>query len=170
MQFQFRKMAALEGPLHIHDSVDVSRVVADRPDILSSSPLTVDLKAIYVDGDTVDVAGTVTGQLQMACSRCLKPINEQLDIEFHEQFKLVKGQNEPEDEEDYTIYVDQDVVELTPIIEEAFLLHLPLAPVCDSDCKGLCQKCGTDLNENTCSCDTEVIDPRLAGLKDFFNK
>ena len=56
---------------------------------------------------------------------------------------------------------------MTPYIREAVLLELPYAPVCREDCKGLCPVCGVDRNRESCSCNTERIDPRLAVLKEL---
>lgn len=72
------------------------------------------------------------------------------------------------EEDDDIIYVDEDQFDLKLYAEEAFLLNLPFIPLCSDTCKGLCPTCGHELNEGDCGCDNEVIDPRLAGLKDFF--
>ncbi|MFD1907102.1 YceD family protein [Paenibacillus rhizoplanae] len=59
---------------------------------------------------------------------------------------------------------------LSRMWKKNFVLHLPDSVLCKADCLGLCQKCGQNLNEGTCSCDNTVIDPRLAALKGFFTK
>ncbi|OMF83169.1 YceD family protein [Paenibacillus glucanolyticus] len=169
MLIQFRKLTTSDQPLQFHQTVDVSNAVKGRKDIVAVQPLDVDLKATPSISGTVDVRGSLQGELEMHCSRCLKPINEHVHIPFHEVFQpVVEDPETLQDENDDTTYVQGESVDLTPYVEETFLLHLPLAPVCSADCKGLCPNCGKDLNEDTCSCDTEVIDPRLAGLKDFF--
>ena len=59
-------------------------------------------------------------------------------------------------------------VDLTSLMQETIVTELPLRLLCKEDCKGLCPKCGTDLNLGSCSCEHKEIDPRLAGLADFF--
>ena len=59
------------------------------------------------------------------------------------------------------------------IIEQTLDFNLPQKVLCDEDCKGLCPKCGANLNKETCSCsetasDEDYIDPRFAKLKDLF--
>ena len=55
-----------------------------------------------------------------------------------------------------------------PLCLEQISLEVPIKPLCSKDCKGLCPKCGTDLNESKCDCAARPrIDPRLAGLKEF---
>lgn len=168
MQFEFRKIVKLNGPLHLKEQVNVERAIEGRKDILATELVHADLEASYVGDDTVVVQGKLTGQVEMACSRCLTEVPEQLYIPFNEVFKLVKQSEEIQDEDSDIIYVEDDIVDLIPFVEEAFLLHLPQIPLCKASCKGLCQKCGTDLNVSTCNCDTKVVDPRLAALKDLF--
>ncbi|ANY75430.1 YceD family protein [Paenibacillus ihbetae] len=168
MLIQFRKLTTSDQPLQFHQTVDVTNAVKGRKDIVAVQPLQVDLKAVPSVAGSVDVRGSLEAELEMKCSRCLKPVNEHLHIPFHEVFQQVENPESIQDEDDDTTYVQGESVDLAPYVEEAFLLQLPLAPVCRDDCKGLCHNCGKDLNEGSCDCDTEVIDPRLAGLKDFF--
>lgn len=172
MNFRFRQMASHDRPKQLHEALDVSRVVKGRKDIHGISPLTCDLTAVYVEGNAVEVTGKLFAELDMSCSRCLKPLKRKVDIDFEETFKRIdtpeeEGQNEEED--DIWLIAD-DQVDLNPYIEEALLLNLPYAAVCKEDCKGLCPSCGTDLNERDCDCEKERIDPRLAALGDFFKK
>lgn len=168
MLIQFRKLTTSDQPLQFHQTVDVSQALRGRKDIIAAEPLTADLKATpSVDG-SVDVRGRLQGRLEMKCSRCLKPVIEHVDIPFHEVFQPVDDPDGVQDEDDDITYVQGESVDLTHYVEEALLLYLPLAPVCSEDCLGLCPNCGRDLNEGSCDCDTEAIDPRLAGLKDFF--
>lgn len=168
MKIHFRKMANVDEPLHFHESMDVSELVKGRKDILAVAPLLVDLKALPADTDCVNVVGTLSGEVDMLCARCLHEVNSKLNIPFAETFKWLKEPVLPEDEHDELIYIKDETVELIPFVEENFVLHLPDSVLCKADCLGLCQKCGQNLNEGTCSCDNAVIDPRLAGLKDFF--
>ena len=62
---------------------------------------------------------------------------------------------------------DGKVIDLEPIVREQVLLALPMNVVCREDCSGLCMKCGQNLNEKKCGCDTTFVDPRLAVLKNI---
>ena len=66
--------------------------------------------------------------------------------------------------------VTTEKLDLRPFLEEALLVFMPFAPLCDKDCKGLCQSCGENLNERTCDCKHEKIDPRFEALKDLFKE
>ncbi|MFE4711539.1 MULTISPECIES: DUF177 domain-containing protein [Paenibacillus] len=169
MKIHFRKIANADEPLQIHETMDVSEVVRGRKDILDISPLSVNLNALPAGTDQVNVVGTLSGDVDMLCGRCLNEAHSHLKIPFAETFKWLKQPDLPEeDEDDELIYVKDEIVDLVPHLEETFVLHLPDSALCKADCLGLCQTCGQNLNEGTCSCDNTVVDPRLAGLKDFF--
>ncbi|MDQ0194984.1 YceD family protein [Paenibacillus wynnii] len=168
MEIHFRKLANADEPQQIHETVDVSKVVKGRKDILAVAPLSVELKALPAGTDCVNVVGKLSGDVDMLCSRCLNEVKSVLNIPFAETFKWLKQPVLPEDGDDELIYIKDESVDLIPYVEENFVLHLPDAVLCKADCLGLCQKCGQNLNEGTCSCDNTVIDPRLAGLKNFF--
>ena len=168
MHFQFRKVASADGPTKFHELIDVSDLIKNRQDITNISPLEANLDASDAGEDTVDVTGKLKVMLNVACSRCLTPVDRKIHIDFKERF--VHGQ-EPKAEEDIdenVIYVPTEIVDLVPYLEESLTLSLPLAVFCSDDCKGLCPVCGVDLNNHDCGCDTAVVDPRLAALKDFF--
>jgi uncharacterized protein len=54
---------------------------------------------------------------------------------------------------------------LTPLIREQMILALPTRPLCQEDCRGLCPRCGANLNERDCGCNLETGDARLAVLR-----
>lgn len=168
MHFQFRKVASAEGPLVLQESLDVSKMVKGRKDILSISPLTANLRVIYAGEGMANVEGTLTAEFNVSCSRCLTPVNQKIDIDFKERFVHGQEPEEEEDMEDDVNYVPDENVDLAPYLEESLMLNLPMAALCSADCKGLCPVCGVNRNEQECSCDTSAVDPRLAALKDFF--
>ncbi|MEF2965271.1 DUF177 domain-containing protein [Paenibacillus sp. M1] len=171
MILHFRQLASSDRPVEFRQALDVSRVVKGRKDIAGAGPLQADLRAESAGGGVVKVTGKLTGKLDMSCSRCLKPLSHEVDIVFDESFKQSDHpETESQDDDEDIQFVAEDQVDLTPYIEEAYLLNLPYAALCKEDCKGLCPSCGTDRNERDCGCNTERIDPRLASLGDFFKK
>ena len=74
----------------------------------------------------------------------------------------------PVESEEDTLVAESEKIDLDALAWETLWTNLPLRLLCKEDCKGLCPKCGKDLNEGSCQCDHKEIDPRLAGLADFF--
>jgi uncharacterized protein len=122
----------------------------------------------------------ITGGLETACSRCTSParvtIRAPFDLTFVPAETLADaapgGEREIHDGEAETVgYIDEQI-DLEPTLREQLILALPYAPLCREDCKGLCARCGKDLNEGPCSCPADVAEPevkpdRWAALRDI---
>ena len=101
--------------------------------------------------------------MRRTCGRCLKEITAVTKAEVLEKFYPTSAENI---EKDAFVY-DSDVIDIAIPLRESLLLAEPLQALCREDCKGLCPVCGVNLNEETCTCETKTIDPRLAALKQF---
>jgi uncharacterized protein len=97
--------------------------------------------------------GTVAAPWQSECRRCLAPVSGRIVMSVSELFE-----EHPVDVDTYALHHEQ--VDLEPLAREAVLLELPQAPLCRSDCAGLCPTCGADLNEGPCGCPPPDTDPR----------
>ena len=116
------------------------------------------------------VRATVKVRSNLICSRCLGeyPTASQLDIE-EEFFPTLNPQTghkmeHPDEGEEAGLIDSNHVLDLTGIINEYIITNLPMKPLCDLDCKGLCQGCGADRNLADCQCENETIDPRWQAL------
>lgn len=116
------------------------------------------------------IKGSITSDLKIQCSRCLNYFDYALECDYEELY-VPEGIETNFDlyEDDNIHLLESDEINLTKIVEETIILNLPYIPVCSEECKGLCQTCGTNLNENSCSCKNEKIDPRLADLANWFD-
>lgn len=106
-----------------------------------------------------------TGYL-VTCYRCLEEIEGQLEIKVFES--ITNGEKENSEPESYTY--EGNFLELDKVVEDNIILNLPMKQVCSQDCKGLCQKCGANLNEGPCNCKEDSVNPRMESLKNFFDK
>jgi uncharacterized protein len=119
------------------------------------------------------IRGHLKAVLEIECSRCVDRVSFPLDIDFRHTLRPYdkKLSNFKEVElhtEDLEFgHYEDDFVELGPIIEEHIVLSLPMKPLCRDDCKGLCPRCGSNLNESSCSCSEKDTASRFDGLKDF---
>jgi uncharacterized protein len=121
---------------------------------------------VYADVELDSVLGgiEVIGQVRATwvgeCRRCLGPVGGELVADVRELYRPL-GPTE-DDEETYPI--DGDHLDLAPLVRDAVLLDLPLAPLCRADCAGLCPICGADRNSEACGCPVELGDPRWGAL------
>ena len=118
--------------------------------------------------DGILVSGTVTARLHGECRRCLDPVEEDMTVEVQELFLFDAPSETPEEDDDademYT--VQDDHIDLEPMLRDAAITKLPFQPVCREDCPGLCAQCGARLEDDPDHVH-EVLDPRwsaLAGL------
>jgi len=170
LEINLKELIAGGQPIHLVDSFELSAEVRRtyEQDVHAFSPVAVDLHARYAAGVT-EVTGELKVQPSQSCSRCLKPIAETLTIPVRELF-TTQPEAIREDEDEMYHLITTDKIDLRPYLEEIVVVEIPLAPLCDTDCKGICPVCGVNRNEEDCNCNTESIDPRLAGLADFFKK
>jgi uncharacterized protein len=123
-------------------------------------------------GHDILVRGHIAGTLHLNCSRCLTPFSYPVETGF--DLLLAPGPQSAvtEDEELTRADLDRDfysgdTVNLESILREQVLLMLPLKPLCAETCKGLCPRCGADLNQETCQCPKEESSSPFAILKNI---
>jgi uncharacterized protein len=126
-------------------------------EIAPPSPVAVDLVLERVPEGIV-VRGTLGATWTAACSRCLEPVTGEVTVHVDELFETVPLEGE-------TYLLEEDVIDLEPMVRDALLLELPLAPLCRADCAGLCPTCGANRNDEPCDCAAEDSDPRWAALR-----
>jgi len=130
------------------------------------------------DEDLIRVEGKVVSSAVLECSRCLEPFGYDITGEFSIVVRrLKKGEVIPHDYEDVEeedrdnlmfLLHDEDSIDITGFVHDALLLSIPIKPLCDEHCKGLCIVCGNNLNKRECNCNTESNDPRWNALHGFF--
>lgn len=115
------------------------------------------------------VRGGLTGSVILPCNRCAEDAKTLLDSHFDEFEEI--PENAPRNqnpEEDHIIFErNSPMLNLNALAWEQFMLALPTNPLCSIDCKGLCGKCGANLNNGECGCATDKLDPRMAALRDL---
>ena len=110
------------------------------------------------------------GMVEMPCMRCLTPTQQQVDLnfrdEFHSKIEVNTGAPLPAPPDEDPFFIDEShLVDLGEALREYALLELPIKPLCKPDCKGLCPTCGADLNAGDCGCSTDEGDDRFDVLK-----
>ena len=94
---------------------------------------------IHKSYNAINVILTLSSQVAISCGRCLQEVKK----DFNRQISL-----------NYALDKSNPIIELDPEIREEIILDYPMKPLCGIDCKGLCPKCGMNLNEGGCNCGT----------------
>ena len=124
----------------------------------------------------ITIEGRISTKIEMMCSRCLKSYETSLDDTFEVIYRPQPDEDklgeeiELDDTEMNVTYYQGDSISIDELLREQLLLLLPMKPLCQIDCAGLCPICGKDLNEERCTCSRENFDPRLAVLEKLLHK
>lgn len=137
-------------------------------DVTLLSPVTADLR-LTSTGAGIMVEGKLQVKVRLRCSRCLEEFTRVLEIPLRELYRE-EGQatfpatkEEQAHEEGVTTFTGE-TIDLTEMVRDTLLTALPMKALCREDCRGLCPRCGKNLNQGECSCPKREPDPRLAVL------
>ncbi|HSL29983.1 MAG TPA: DUF177 domain-containing protein [Anaerolineales bacterium] len=112
------------------------------------------------------VQGTFSADTMLECVRCLNQFSHPLDWQITELYAF----NQKSVSESELLVPDDAHLDLAPLIREYALLEIPIKPLHDPDCKGLCIECGQDLNVKDCGHNQEGDDSPFATLKDLLDE
>jgi uncharacterized protein len=162
-------------PLHVHHVYSIREINFSHEDAVLSEPVATDFVLTHKDRN-LRVGGTFKTAIRFTCSRCTKEFSRSLAARFDLSY-LPQPTWSNEDTEIELRYEDMDIayydgiaLDVDLMVMEQIELALPMKFVCREDCKGLCYRCGADLNQGPCLCRNEVTDPRLSVLLDFQKK
>lgn len=120
----------------------------------------------------IRLSGRLSAGFELSCARCLEPVAQDVKREFELLYRPL-GAEAGRDELSVTAaeaeigYYQDEGILLEDVLREQVLLALPLKVTCREDCNGLCPECGKNLNQEQCSCETSLEDPRWSALKEI---
>ncbi|WP_018544736.1 YceD family protein [Streptomyces sp. LaPpAH-108] len=136
------------------------------------APMELDLRLESVM-EGVLVTGTARASAKGECVRCLEPVGLELEADFQEMFSypdaddrgrvIAEPGDDAEDDED-RLYIEDGLIDLEPVLRDAVVLALPMQPVCQDDCAGLCSECGARLTDDP-DHHHDAVDIRWAALQ-----
>lgn len=114
-------------------------------------------------GTSFAVDGSIEFTKTAQCDRCLEEFSRRHTVELSERY--AKDSNDGE-----TQSFSGNVIDIGEAVRETIVLSQPLSNLCNLDCRGLCIKCGANLNKIDCKCDRHIVDPRLVALQKLLLK
>lgn len=108
--------------------------------------------------------GSTSVTLEIPCDRCLTPVKTEVLLEIDREYD--RNSEESSEEDNLIVGYNLDTEQL---IYCEILVNWPMKTLCTEACKGICKKCGANLNHGACTCDTGELDPRMAKIRDIFN-
>ncbi len=139
-------------------------------DVVFTKPASVKGRIVN-KGGYISLDVTISVCYKTECARCLKPLTRSFETVFSRTV-VSPGElvNTPEEEADDYIEVSDGMLDIETVGAEQLMMEFPMKEVCHEDCRGLCPKCGRDLNTGDCGCPKKEIDPRLAILQKLLEK
>ncbi len=124
----------------------------------------------YRSGQDLFFQGYLDAVIEGCCSRCLRyysfPLEKDFDFVLTPEPPPAKSRGLNRDEMGLSFYTSEEI-NLSPFISEQVLLALPMRPLCDEGCQGLCPSCGVNLNHESCPCPAQSGDPRMAFFRNL---
>ncbi len=114
---------------------------------------------------TVCLSGHLDVTLDVPCDRCLTSVPVRFDSDFSYEVDFSK----PWEDIDEFSFIEGSSLDVDSLVHNEILVHFPPKVLCRDDCRGLCVKCGANLNFGDCGCDRTSSDPRMSAIQDIFN-
>jgi uncharacterized protein len=170
------------GPQEYHGRFEIPATELDRDEVCGNGSIEMDAAADQGDsaGEYI-VDGNARVTLDLNCSRCLDTYPFAHSSKFHVRFRPRPDGSGEENEEveiagegelDVEFYSDR-TVPLRDLALEQVQLSIPMKPLCDENCLGLCPKCGANRSRQRCDCETSIVDDRwnaLRGIREELSK
>ena len=178
MEIQLEQITEDGLALEFEKSVDTFPILAEmvaNGECEFSASIRTDLRALRI-GDMVEIDGEIDTYVRLPCSRCLQPFKTPLKSNFAltymQQSAEIMEDTQPQEvelsaEDIGIIQFQGEKINLKDAIQEQVIMEFPLRALCKPGCKGLCPKCGADLNVDPCNCDRGSSSDRFAVLKNL---
>lgn len=154
-----------EGRARIDADIEPGDPFWTGTELKPGSPLEVRLEAQQAGPDVV-VRGRLAGMFELACRRCLEPVLAGIEEDVGLLYRA--GGEAGQDEGPDVLGLPRvGMLDLTEPVREQVLVAVPRYVYCREDCRGLCPRCGTNLNEEACACRSEEVDARWAPLREL---
>ena len=120
-------------------------------------------------GGKVMIEAVIDIELGIPCDRCLDEVRTHINIETSREVNLSETDVEEKDYLDEADFIEGTEFDVTKFAYGEILVNLPMKVLCSESCRGICNRCGTNLNHGSCGCDTTELDPRMAKALEVFN-
>ena len=116
------------------------------------------------------VVGKAVLSLEMPCARCLDPVIVPFELEIDQELDMNQTKEDRIEALDEQFYINGYNLDVDQLVGNELTLNLPMRVLCSDNCKGICNRCGTNLNRGTCDCDNRSLDPRMSVIQDIFKQ
>ena len=126
------------------------------------------LSIVHTNDQVLKITGEGRVSIWIPCSRCLEPVLHTFSIQIEEEADMKLTDQERIEALDESSFIQYKVLDTEKLLHNEILIRWPMRVLCKEDCKGICSRCGANLNQGSCDCDTADLDPRMAVISDIF--
>lgn len=153
-----------EAEFHIKGKVSRDKIKLEGDE--TKTLLGIEYKGtVYRINNSYSLSLDIFYSYETKCARCLKTTVEESKTRLDVNLEDISKKDE---ENDNTLFLKNGILEIEELAITEVHSSIPIKILCDVNCKGLCMKCGVDLNNESCDCVLEYLDPRLEKLKNIF--
>ena len=130
------------------------------------------LKISFINSGKKHISSKCDGSiiLVIPCDKCLDPVDYTININYFKDLDMNKTSEQRAADLDEEVYLEGKEFDFEVFIHNEILVNLPMKVLCSDDCKGICNRCGANLNKGSCKCDKAELDPRMSKILDVFNQ
>ena len=114
------------------------------------------------------IQGRMDLTILIPCGRCLEEVPVEFELDFEKKIDMNLTEEKRREALDECAYIHGYDLDVDELVYSEILVNWPLRVLCKEDCKGICSRCGANLNQGSCDCDTADLDPRMAVISDIF--
>ena len=153
-----------EGSVELNACFPAASALWEGSGVEWDGSVEVKLTASLAGSGEIVVRGSLDGRLKQECRRCLEPVGGEVD---HELTLVCVAADEKgaEDDDGAHVYGQSTEIDLSNAVREEVVFAVDPYVICKSDCKGLCSRCGTNRNKQTCDCTEDHTDSRWEALR-----
>lgn len=134
--------------------------------IISKSDVSIQI--VHKEKQKLDLHASFQLDLEVLCDRCLTPTKHHFDVTVERELDFTEGTSGKEKIDDDS-YIEGSILDIDMLVYEEIFVRLPMKNLCNENCKGICWKCGANLNLGDCGCKRKIPDPRMSKVLDIFN-
>ena len=153
-----------EGSVELNACLPATSALWEGSGVEWDGSVEVKLTASLAGSGEIVVRGSLDGRLKQECRRCIEPVGGEMGHELTLVFVAADKEGAEEDDGVH-VYGEGTEIDLSNAIREEVVFAVDPYVICKSDCKGLCSRCGTNRNKQTCNCTEDHTDSRWEALR-----
>ena len=171
MQINLTELFARDGKeLDVTASLDMTGLRVPEGEYALADAEPVKLRLVNLGDRTLSLEGSAQLALMIPCSRCLEPVKVPFSLDLERTLDMKLSSKERAEALEEQPYLQGYMLDVDQLVCDELYLNLPMKVLCKEDCKGICNRCGANLNRKTCDCDRSSLDPRMSVIQDIFNQ